>query len=388
MWARRTRRATVTGATIGALVLALSGTAGAIRVAYTATSSPSVGSNFNVLNGVSEAPGTAFAAGFYYNGTTDRSLIEQWKGSQWNVMTSDNNGTEQNQLNGIAAVSATSAFAVGAYYNFASWLTLGEVWNGSTWKVVYTPTISPHDNWLEGVAASSSSNAWAVGYYLQGSIDAQRTLIEHWNGSKWSIVASPNVGNGDNYLLRVAVVPGTNGTEAWAVGYYNKGKISQNLVEHLSDGVWSVVTVPEVGPGNNWIHSVSALSAKSAYIVGWSYNSALMGRTLVERWNGTSWKVVPSANIGPLDNNFKAVVEQSPTNVTAFGYYLNGTHVQTLVEHLRRGQFVVVPSGDASPYHNNLLDASYLPGQPLFSVGLYNNGTSYRTLVETCASCA
>ncbi|HEY1914640.1 MAG TPA: hypothetical protein VGH27_03600 [Streptosporangiaceae bacterium] len=42
------------------------------------------------------------------------------------------------------------------------------------------------------MATLSASNAWAVGDYSDG--DASRTLIEHWNGSKWANIASPGPG--------------------------------------------------------------------------------------------------------------------------------------------------------------------------------------------------
>lgn len=382
------------GTAIAASLLAIASPAGAVFVAYGVAPSPSVGTGYNTLNGVSEVPGTAFAVGWYDNGTTQRSLIERYSGGSWSVMTSANEGTEENELNGVVTLSSTSAFAVGGYYNYASWHTLAEAWNGTSWKVQSTPSILPHDNWLMNVAASSPTNVWAVGYYLLGSTDAQRTLIEHYNGTKWSIVPSPNVGRFDNYLLKIAMVPGTNGTQAWAVGYYNVGGSSssttKNLILHLSGGKWSVVPTPNVGTQSNWIHAVSALSTRSAYAVGWSdvlSGSTEIGRTLVEYWNGSAWRVVPSANNGSYDNNFKAVVEVNSRNVTAFGYYYDGTADQTLVEHLEGHRFVVVPSADASSEHNNLLSASYAPGEPTWSVGLYDSGTSYRTLIETCSTC-
>jgi hypothetical protein len=51
------------------------------------------------------------------------------------------------------------------------------------------------DNNLTGVAAISASNVWAVGYYFVGVNTV--TLIEHWDGTSWSVVPSPNVGTGD-----------------------------------------------------------------------------------------------------------------------------------------------------------------------------------------------
>ena len=43
-------------------------------------------------------------------------------------------------------------------------LTLIEHWNGTAWTQVPSPNPSG-DNVLDGVAATSASNAWAVGFY-------------------------------------------------------------------------------------------------------------------------------------------------------------------------------------------------------------------------------
>ena len=57
---------------------------------------------------------------------------------------------------------------------------------------------------LAGVAALSAGDVWAVGYYLIGSLE--QTLVEHWDGTSWTIVSSPNVGTGNNQLNAVAAV--------------------------------------------------------------------------------------------------------------------------------------------------------------------------------------
>ena len=52
-----------------------------------------------------------------------------------------------------------------------------------------------------------------AGQVLQGSI--QQTLSEHWDGSSWSVVSSPNNNNSNNRLHGITVTP--DGT-LWAVG--------------------------------------------------------------------------------------------------------------------------------------------------------------------------
>ena len=60
------------------------------------------------------------------------------------------------------------------------------------WSIVSSPNpgTSPY-NFLSGVTCTSASQCWAVGYYVNGSGFGQ-TLIEQWDGTSWSVVASPN----------------------------------------------------------------------------------------------------------------------------------------------------------------------------------------------------
>ena len=70
-------------------------------------------------------------------------------------------------------------------------------------------------------------NTCAPGSTLRKGV--YQTLIEHWNGTAWSIIASPNVGMGNDILWAVARVPGTHTT--WAVGSHS-GPTYQTLTEY------------------------------------------------------------------------------------------------------------------------------------------------------------
>jgi hypothetical protein len=86
---------------------------------------------------------------------------------------------------GIAAISATDIWAVGSGLG-----TLTDHWNGTKWSLVKSPSPGLEYNSLNGVAAISSNDAWAVGSYSNNpQIPDTNTLIEHWNGTKWSVVS-------------------------------------------------------------------------------------------------------------------------------------------------------------------------------------------------------
>jgi hypothetical protein len=55
---------------------------------------------------------------------------------------------------------------------------------------------------------------------------------------------------------------------------------------------WSIVPSPNVGTHDNLL-AVAAVSGASAWAVG---AGGSPGRTLIERWNGTAWKIQASPN--------------------------------------------------------------------------------------------
>src|SRR5262249_2948630 len=110
------------------------------------------------------------------------------------------------------------------------------------------------------------NNVWAVGSY-RGDDGTWHTLAEHWTGDGWHMELPQDRGASvANYLSGVTAV---SPTEIWAVGSY--------------------------GPGSTPL------------------------QTLIERWNGSQWSIMPSANQGSGQNNLNAVVAASPTDIWAVG---------------------------------------------------------------------
>jgi hypothetical protein len=167
-----------------------------------------------------------WAVGRYNNGSINRVLIEHWDGTGWTVVPSPNaNSTYGDWLSSVAALSANNIWAVGNSGTPDSYQPLIEHWDGSNWTVVPSPNVSGN---LSKIAAISTNNIWAVGSNTSGE-----TLIEHWDGSNWSIVASPDPGLISNSLSGIAVV---SASEVWAVGYCQSTKngTHQPLIERYS----------------------------------------------------------------------------------------------------------------------------------------------------------
>jgi hypothetical protein len=97
--------------------------------------------------------------------------------------------------------------------------TLTEHWNGTSWSVVPSPNVGDQDT-LTGAAANSTAAVAAVGSFAARNATAlvRQTVALEWNGTSWVTQTTPNVGTADNLLPGGAAVPGT-GT-VWAVGLF------------------------------------------------------------------------------------------------------------------------------------------------------------------------
>jgi hypothetical protein len=264
--------------------------------------------------------------------------IRRWNGNAWAVVPGafitvpPSGGRQQRStgLNAVAARTTADVWAVGrAQYSDFSRRALIERWNGSSWSLVNAPGGS--GSVLDGVVALGANDAWTVGKTTggQGTV----TLIEHWNGTSWSVVPSPNT-DVQNALHGIATVSSSN---LWAVGeatasFTNGVSTTRTLIQRWDGSTWSVVPSPNVGAGNNALAAVVARSANDVWAVG--YFDELMGdfqvrKTLTLHWNGTSWAVVPSANGGTGDNWLSDVASASGTStVWSSGVSAPGTLIE------------------------------------------------------------
>src|SRR3989475_1286286 len=103
-----------------------------------------------------------------------------------------------NTLQGIEAIAPDDVWTVGYANNpdgpQYSIQALALHWDGSAWSIVATPKAPMDWNRLYGVAATASNDVWAVGTSQDVASVPGRTLVEHWDGTAWSIVPSSEPG--------------------------------------------------------------------------------------------------------------------------------------------------------------------------------------------------
>lgn len=292
-----------------------------------ASRNPAADDGLTAVTAVS--PTDVWAVGSMSSGApfNDRPLAEHWNGSAWQVVPAPGDGT----LIGLAAASAHDVWAVGSTVNGNHPVqTLAEHWDGTRWQVVASPNPGPFGNRLFAVSVAAPSSVWAVGT-ANTSQFGTGSLAEHWNGSRWSVVSVPNVSFDDT--LRAVASAGAG--DVWAVGGYDQqtpqGTATFALIQHWNGTRWSVV--PSPGPtGLDTLEGLAAVSASDIWAVGTTAGNPAR----VERWNGRQWILEKAPYVHGALNLASAVSASPATGVWIVGAYiaLNNHSYHTLTEHL------------------------------------------------------
>jgi hypothetical protein len=208
-------------------------------------------------------------------------------------------------------------------------------WNGTAWTLVPSPAPAGTGSRLSGIAAASADDAWAVGEAHSAASPAGTPLIEHWNGTTWTLAPSPAPPGGGTLAGVAAASPG----DAWAVGTSGSGG---GLTEHWNGRTWALVPGPDLGRYGQ-LRAVAALSPASAWAVGGALCPGRGQLTVTEHWNGRAWSLVPS----PADGVLTGVAVLSPGDAWAVGFWtVNGA---AIIEHWDGAAWTWPPGFCASP---------------------------------------
>jgi len=130
----------------------------------------------------------------------------------------------------------------------------------------------------------------------------------------WTKVTTPNRGTVASALLDVAAVP--NSTTAWAVGYSYDSSVAayRTLTERWNGTSWRIVASPNPSAsGYSELTKVDATAASNVWAIG--YDTSL-ATGLILRYNGSSW----SRMTAPAGIALRGIDVVSPTEVWVAGY--------------------------------------------------------------------
>ncbi len=226
-----------------------------------------------------------------------RTLAEAWNGTSWRILTTANPaGTAASSLTSVSCTSAARCIAVGDRGTG----TLAEAWNGTRWRILKTPALVSTS--LASVSCTSAARCIAVGDHRT------RALAEAWNGTSWRTLNTRSpAGTVSSSLTSVSC---TAASQCMAVGghsVYSHGGLpgvypERTFAEAWNGTRWRVVPIPDVpgvaGGKESWLQSVSCTGDFRCMAVGRSgQDQGFAGfPSFAEAWNGTSWRLVKTAN--------------------------------------------------------------------------------------------
>jgi IPT/TIG domain len=299
--------------------------------------------------------------------------------STWNVVSSPNSGTGANFFASISGAAANDVWGVGGFINGSGVAqTLAEHWNGSAWSIVSTPNTGAGDNVLESVVAIASNDAWAVGYSRANNSSARQSLTEHWNGTVWSVVANPQVASASNILFAVAAIAGN---DVWAVGRSDTSTSTQitaaTLAMHWNGTAWALSTAtPSTTTTWNELVGVRFVTSTDVWAVGDQQNfggttPTTISTGVIEHWNGTVWSQAAQAPDN-ANGDFLSDVAGTATDLWAVGgQFTSGAPDNVLIEHSTNDgatwAMATAPTPDLSA---DLFSLAYISGTNVYAVGL------------------
>src|SRR6267143_1650394 len=199
----------------------------------------------------------------------------------------------------------------------------------------------------------------------------------------WTVVSSPNTSpTANNFLQSVTCV---SASDCWAAGtYFAVGGVSQTLVERWDGTSWAIVGSPNASATqSNFLYGVTCVSASECWAVG--YYKGSVNQTLIERWDGISWTIVNSPSTSATEHNvLYGVTCVSASDCWAVGFYKNSltSNNQTLIERWDGTSWAVVTSPNASTQVDVLFSVSCRSASDCWAAGYQSTNSVSQTLIE------
>jgi hypothetical protein len=280
-------------------------------------------------------------------------------------------------MTGVSGSSDTDLWAVGYFYDQPQgrYLPLTQHWNGRRFQYVHAPTASLGYNAFNAVATIAPDDAWAVGYQTPVYYTyVDRPLIEHWDGTSWTVVPSPYRNEAE--LSGVAAIAAN---DVWAVGSRSGGAFG-SLILHWDGQRWSLV---DDG------HAADLTALRDVVVNGpkdvWAGGSASgPNGTIVpfaEHWDGTSWTGYPASSNTEYAE-FNAIAAGPDGGLWGAGWQSPGLGSYQMTKRLDANGWHALPMPDYPA--NNTLYGMASVGPVAWTVG-YGSTSGPTPLIERSA---
>jgi hypothetical protein len=227
---------------------------------------------------------------------TGNSSLQRWDGRKW-AATVFPAGQNKPRFGGVACVDIRRCVAIGSYDTdvYESRLVAYQ-WNGTRWSQSAVPDADVSESaGFSGAACGSRTACMAVGSGTNGFY-SNSVFAEGWDGHRWSRSAAAAPSAIVSYLNGVAC---PSLTTCFAAGSLASGPgpagYPHPFVDQWNGTKWSVASAPKLYGG---LGGIDCASSTSCLAVGSSQADPelYLYKTLVLRFDGTTWKRIPSPN--------------------------------------------------------------------------------------------
>ncbi|MFL6075949.1 MAG: hypothetical protein ACJ73S_21385 [Mycobacteriales bacterium] len=227
---------------------------------------------------------------------------ERWAGGRWTLTPMDvppDPATRQLIPHDVAALSPTDAWAVGGTYKAGVGVTGGtqalgalvEHWDGTRWSTVANPLAGQPDTTLNVVKALSPTDVWAAGWRGDGN-GTFATLVEHWNGTEWTVLPTPPGAN----RAGIRALSASGPDDVWisgAQGSPDSPTTATALIEHWDGHTWTVADLPDLG--NTRVSGLYAAGPNDVWATTEVQGTGVASSFL--HWDGHTWTVDPAPGL-------------------------------------------------------------------------------------------
>lgn len=284
------------------------------------------------------------SAGDSNSGLPSMTLALLWNGSRWAVQDTKRvaRAAADAELRSVSCPTHRLCVAVGSFLAASGVpMPLAERWNGSRWSIEASPTPADGGH-LDGISCPSRTACIAV-----GSTES-RTLVEAWNGRAWKIQSSPTpskVTSHCGYVIGCIALSGVScasATSCLAVGHFAPtGRRLDALAETWDGKRWRMASPLDISH-LSVLTGVACSSTVSCIAVGGGRDG------IAEHWDGSSW----SSQLLPDPNEPNAIACASLGTCAVVGGFA-ATGESPLIEGRENGDWTVTS-------HNDVLGAELL----------------------------
>ena len=293
-------------------------------------------------------------------------FVEHWNGTAWSLVKI---AAVNGYFLGVSCFDAAECWATGTRVDSGgnTTVSLVERWNGSAWNVAKTAATGETYSELNSIACPGPSQCWGVGWAGPNQQNSNflpifpaqvggKGVVERWNGSSWSIVASPQSAEGTD-LSSVAC---TGPSDCWIVGSQTNtaGFARSALIEHWDGTTIALASVSSLsGSGGDFLRQVDCVNTSDCVAVGGSGLQAGLAQgmePLAVGWNGSSWSGFATSRTTAFATMLDGVSCAGLSECFAGGFDINpsgqGIAIQGLLERLDLPQGYSLAGSDGGAF--------------------------------------